>query len=310
MRAIEYKLKTSEEQEIQVYEWLPDNDADIVGLLQIAHGMAEHGKRYTDFAGFLTANGYAVYANDHRGHGKTAGKVENLGFIAPKNGWDAVVSDMKVLSTHVAEKHPGKPFFIMGHSMGSFLTRKYLEAPPFKPDGAILSGTAGNPGILGGVGRFLTSFLMLFNAPNSPSKLMDKLSFGAYNTSFKPNRTAFDWLSRDHEQVDKYVDDPYCGTVFSLQFFNDMLGGLIHVSKQANIDKTAEDLPLYIFSGEKDPVGTNGKGVTEVYEKYKKAGIKNVTLKLYKDGRHEMVNEINRDEVYKDILNWLNNQRH
>lgn len=308
MKSNEYKLSTTEDFEIQVYEWLPDDTSSIKGLVQIAHGLAEHGKRYADFANFLTRNNYAVYANDHRGHGKTAGKIESLGFFAHENGWDKVIDDMKVLSRHIVEKHPEKPFFVLGHSMGSFLTRKYILEPPFKLNGAILSGTGGNPGFLGSVGIFLTRVIMLFYPKNSQSKLMDKLSFGAFNNNFKPNRTEFDWLSRDNEQVDKYIEDPYCGNISSLKLFNDMLNGLLYVSKQSNIDKTAEDLPVYIFSGAKDPVGNNGKGVTEVYDKYKKAGIKNIKLKLYSEGRHEMLNEINRDEVYKNILDWLNSQ--
>jgi len=309
LKSNEYKLNTAEDKEIQVYEWLPDEGTEINGLLQISHGMAEHAKRYRYFAGFLTQNGYAVYANDHRGHGKTAGKIENLGFSSEKNGWGVIVDDLKALSLHIKDKHPKKPFFILGHSMGSFLLRQYILNPPFKLNGIILSGTAGNPGALGKIGVFMTKFLMLFNSKRSPSKLMDTLSFGAYNKKFKPNRTTFDWLSRDNEQVDKYIDDPYCGTIFSLQFFNDMLKGLLFVSQQSTIDKTAEDLPILIFSGDKDPVGENGKGVNEVYNKFKKAGVKNITLKLFTGGRHEMLNEINNDEVYMLILDWLNKNK-
>ena len=149
MKSNEYKLRTKDDFEVQVYEWLPDNLESIKGLLQISHGIAEHGKRYRYFAEFLTQNGYAVYANDHRGHGKTVGKIENLGFFSDKNGWDKVVFDLKALSRHVKEKHPDKPFFLLGHSMGSFLARKYIFDPPFKLDGAIISGTAGHPGFKG-----------------------------------------------------------------------------------------------------------------------------------------------------------------
>ena len=308
MKATEYKLATSDNQEIQVYEWLPDDDTKITGILQIVHGMAEHGKRYTHFAHFLNKQGFVVYASDHRGHGKTAGKVENLGFFGKKNGWDRVIADLKVLSSHIKDKYPELPFFILGHSMGSFLTRKYILKSPFKLNGAILSGTGGNPGILGRIGVFITRFLMLFYPKNSQSKLMDKLSFGSFNAKFKPNRTAFDWLSRNDEEVDKYIEDPYCGAIFSLKFFEDMITGLLFVSRQSNVNKTPEDLPIYIFSGSFDPVGNFGKGPTELYGKYKKAGVKDIKIRLYEGARHETLNEINRDEVYNNILQWILSQ--
>jgi alpha-beta hydrolase superfamily lysophospholipase len=306
MRSNEYKLTITEDFEIQIYEWLPDEAAKIKGVLQISHGMAEHAKRYKDFATFLTQNNYAVYANDHRGHGKTAGKVENVGFFAERNGWEKVVDDLKALSKHIKEKHPEAPFFVFGHSMGSFLMRDYVQNPPFKINGAIFSGTAGNPGIVGKVGVFITKLLLLFNSPQKPSKLMNTLSFGAYNNKFKPNRTSFDWLSRDNEQVDKYINDDYCGTNFSIKFYNDLLKGLLTINKQSTMNLVAEDLPILLFSGDMDPVGDFGKGVKEVYNKYKKAGVKNVTIKLFDQGRHEMLNEINKEEVYILILDWLN----
>ncbi len=305
MKSTEYKLKTNENSEIQVYEWIPEDDSKIKGIVQIAHGMAEHGKRYEDFAGFLTQNGFAVFANDHRGHGKTAGNIDKLGYIGEKGGWENMIADMKVLSKHVREKYPNSSFFIFGHSMGSFLSRKYVLDPGLKLSGAILSGTGGDPGLLGSFGIFLTKAMMLFYPKSSPGKVMDKLSFGAFNKPFAPNRTAFDWLSRDNAQVDKYLQDPYCGTIFSIGFFNEMLNGLLFVSNQKNINQTPEDLSILMFSGDKDPVGNSGKGVTEVYNKFKNAGIKDITLNLFKDGRHEMLNEINKEEVYNFVLGWL-----
>jgi alpha-beta hydrolase superfamily lysophospholipase len=306
MKSNEYKLKITEDHEIQVYEWLPDDAENIKGVLQISHGMAEHAKRYKYFAAFLTKNNYAVYANDHRGHGKTAGKIENLGFFSNENGWRKVVDDLKALSLHAKEKHPNKAFFVLGHSMGSFLMRDYISNPPLKLNGAIISATAGNPGLLGKVGVFITRILLLFGSPTKQNKLMDSLSFGAYNNKFKPNRTKFDWLSRDDEQVDKYIDDPYCGFICSTLFFRDLLTGLLSVSKQSFIDLVAEDLPVLFFAGDNDPVGNFGKGVTEVRDKFKRAGVKDITLKLFSGGRHEMLNEINKDEVYVYVLDWLN----
>lgn len=306
MKVSEFKLTTEDNLALQVYAWLPDQDVPLQGILQIAHGMAEHGKRYEEFAAFLTKNGFAVFANDHRGHGKTAESVENLGFFSEKDGWQKVLIDLKLLNQHLKEKHPELPLFILGHSMGSFLTRHYLMDPNLGIQGAILSGTANHPGLLGKIGLLLTKVLLLFNNPKSPSSLMDSLSFKAYNKAFKPNRTSFDWLSRDESKVDEYISDPYCGTVFSIQFYNDMLKGLLYISDMDNIKKTNNDIPLLVFSGTDDPVGENSKGVQKFHDKLKAAGIKNLTFKLFEEGRHEMLNETNRKEVYTFILDWLN----
>ena len=306
MIASEFKLAVEQNLTMQVYTWLPEQEVPLKGVLQIAHGMAEHGKRYEEFASFLTKNGFAVYANDHRGHGKTAGSVENLGFFSEKDGWQKVVADLKLLNQHLIGKHPDVPLYILGHSMGSFLTRHYLMDSDLSIQGAILSGTANHPGLLGKVGLLLTKLLLLIYNPKRPSPLMDSLRFKAYNKPFKPNRTSFDWLSRDENKVDEYVSDPNCGTVFSLQFYNDLLKGLLYISDMDNIKKTNQDIPLLVFSGANDPVGENSKGVQDFYAKLKTAGIKDLSLKLFEDGRHEMINETNRKEVYAFILNWLN----
>jgi len=306
MKSIEYKIKTHDGSEIQVYEWIPEDVTKIKGIVQIAHGLAEHAMRYKDFAEFLTNNGFAVFADDHRGHGKTAGDIKNVGYFGPKNGWANIVSDMKFLSKFANEKYPNKAFFIFGHSLGSFLSRNYIIAPGFKLSGAIFSGTAGHPGLfMGQMGILITKILMLLYPIDSPSKFANNLSFGSYNNAFKPNRTKFDWLSRDNEQVDKYIQDPYCGNIFSVSAFNEMAKGLVFVNQQKNIDKTPEDLPILLFAGDKDPVGNKGKGVDQVYSKYKKAGVKDINLKLFTDGRHEMLNEINKEEVYRFIISWL-----
>lgn len=310
MMAKEYKLKISDSHEMQVYEWFPDENIELLGVLQISHGMTEHGKRYQHFAKFLNNNGFAVYASDHRGHGKTAGSEEKLGHFSDNDGWNKVVNDLKQVSKHIKEKHPDLPFYILGHSMGSFLVRDYLIKPPFKLNGVILSGTAGDPGILGQIGLMLTKFTLLFKKKNKASKMMNQLSFGSYNKSFKPNRTKFDWLSRDNEQVDKYIEDPLCGFICSIKFFEDLLTGLLKVNQKETFNKIAEDLPIYLISGGKDPVGNNGRGVNQVYSNFKKAGVKNITMKLYSEGRHEMLNEINKEEVYSNILTWMSKNRY
>lgn len=301
----EYKIKTSDNNEVHVYEWLPENEENIKGIVQVAHGMAEHAGRYEDFALFLNKHGYAVFANDHKGHGKTAGTVENLGYFADRNGFGQVVKDMRSLTDKINERFPEKPVFLLGHSMGSFLSRYYAIEDSSKLRGVILSGTAGHPGLLGKIGKLLTNVLIVFFGKKSPSPLMTKLSFGAYNNQFKPNRTDYDWLSRDEAEVDKYVADPFCGTIFSLGFYSDLLGGLLLINDKKEIGKTDINLPVLLLAGDKDPVSENTKGVQELKQNYKNSGLKDVEMILYADARHEILNETNKKEVYNDILAWL-----
>jgi alpha-beta hydrolase superfamily lysophospholipase len=177
---------------------------------------------------------------------------------------------------------------------------------PKELSGLILSGTGGDPGPLGKIGLIIARTEARIRGRKAKSNTMNKLSFGAFNGAFKPNRTDYDWLSRDNAEVDKYINDPWCGAVFTAGFFCDMLGGLAFINNKENIEKISKDLPILIFSGSKDPVGANTKGVTQAYNALKDMGISDVTLKFYADGRHEMLNEINRAEVYDDVIAWLN----
>jgi alpha-beta hydrolase superfamily lysophospholipase len=204
------------------------------------------------------------------------------------------------------KEYPKVPVFFFGHSMGSMLGRTYLMQHGKRLTGAILSGTAGDPGLLGKVGILVARRECKKKGRGTPSELLAKLSFGKFNNAFKPARTDFDWLSRDEKVVDKYIADPYCGFVFSAGGWLDMLEALPLQFKAEGVARVPKDLPIYLFSGEKDPVGDNGKGVRGVYKLYTKAGIKDVSMKLYENGRHEMLNETNREEVYKDVIGWLN----
>lgn len=308
MKSDQYKIPASGKTPLHVYEWLPKDGQNFRGIVQIVHGMAEHAGRYHDFATFLATNGFVVLASDHKGHGKTAGTTDKLGIIPEGSTWEDVYHDLRSVSMYAQEKFPEVPYFILGHSMGSFLTRKMITEKDFKPAGAILSGTAGNPGLLGFTGILITRFMLLYNSGNSRAKLMYKLSFGAYNKVFKPNRTLYDWLTSDNAQVDKYLSDPFCGAVFSIGFFNWLLKNLMFINLRVTFETTPKDLPMLLFSGNSDPVGNFGKGVTEVYNKYKKAGLKKIICRMYEGGRHEMLNEVNKMEVYELVLNWLNAQ--
>jgi len=232
-------FKASDNKQIQAYKWLPEEK--IKGVLQVSHGMAEHAMRYEGFAEFLNANGYALYANDHRGHGKTAGNVENLGYFADKNGWDLVVEDMHLLTQKIKEEQPNVPVFLFGHSMGSFLSRDYISQYGQDVQGVILSATAGDPGFLGKIGVFVAKMQSLIKGKKNFSNLLDKLSFGEFNKPFEPSRTAFDWLSRNEKEVDKYVNDPYCGTVFTSGFFVDLLTGILKINQMNCIKKTPKN---------------------------------------------------------------------
>lgn len=300
-----FTFQGSDGKEIFARQWLPDDKTVLKAVLQVAHGMAEHGSRYEDFARFLAGNGFAVYVNDHRGHGKTAGSLENIGFFAKENGWDLVVEDMHLLTGVIRRYHPDRPVFLFGHSMGSFLSRDYISRYGEDISGCILSATASDPGLLGYAGIVISAVESLVRGKQAASPLMDKLSFGSFNKRFKPERTKFDWLSRDEKTVDRYVDDPYCGTVFTAGFFSDLLKGIKKIHTPQNFKNVPRDLPVFILAGKNDPVGNFGKGVEKVCKKYQQQGLKDLTIKLYDDGRHEMLNEINRQEVYRDISDWL-----
>ncbi len=305
MKHTNFTFKTNDNVNIFVNKWIPEN-GKIKAIVQIAHGMAEHSERYNDFASKLVAEGFAVYANDHRGHGKTAGSLENIGFFDKEDGWNKVVNDVFELTTIIKKEYTKTPLFLLGHSMGSFILRTFVMKHSDIINGLILSGTAGHPGLLGKVGILLTKLLIVFNGKKSPSNLLNNLSFGDFNKPFKPNRTDFDWLSRDEKQVDKYINDPYCGGIFTTGFFYDMLSGVLLVNKLESMQKISSSLPIHLFSGEKDPVGNDGKGVLEVYENFKKAGVNDVSIKLYTDARHEALNETNNKIIYSDIIRWIN----
>ena len=296
-----FYLTAPDNKEIFIREWLPETDAK--AIIQIAHGMAEHSGRYEEFAEYLVSQGFGVYANDHRGHGQTEKDPEKLGYLADENGWQKVLEDLLMITENIRQDHPGIPVILLGHSFGSMLVRSYMIKYGDKADGYIISGTNETKGLLLAAGKLISGLQGAIKGKKSPSKLMTTMSFGKFNSYFKPNKTEFDWLSRDEERNRNYVDDPFCGTVFSNGFFHDMLDMLDFLNK--NYSKSVTDKPVLMFSGSKDPVGDFGKAVKSVYNKLKQAGVKDLTLKLYEDGRHEMLNETNRKEVYKDITDWI-----
>lgn len=290
---------------LATYVWEPAGSPKAV--VQITHGMAEHAQRYDRLAQQLNAAGYAVVAHDHRGHGASITDPKDVGFLADAGGWSAAIVDIRAVGEYARERFPGVPHVLLGHSMGSFMSRELVSRGGDGIDALVLSGTGGDQGLLGRVGALLAAAEGKVRGRRHPSNLMNTLSFGAFNKAFKPARTDFDWLSRDADEVDKYVADPACGAVFTSGFFADMLGGLNALSPDANPAKIRKDLPVYLLAGSVDPVGGE-KGVTSVRDQLVKVGLTDVTMKLYPEGRHEMFNETNRDEVVADLVEWLDSR--
>jgi alpha-beta hydrolase superfamily lysophospholipase len=303
-----FSFQSGDGSTIFVYQWSPDPEINVKGIVQIAHGMAETAARYERFARVLTKKGYLVFANDHRGHGKSAGSLENVGYLADEDGFDWLVKDMHQLTNLIKKDYPDLPVFLFGHSMGSFATQRYIMLYGKELKGTILSGSNGSAALLHNLGFIVSGFEVKKNGRKTKSIRMNHLSFGTFNQAFKPNRTEYDWLSRDNAEVDKYIADPYCGGVFTAGFFYDFMKGLKTLDKRKNVELVPTNLPIYIFSGEKDPVGGAGKGVKKLYDTYKKCGISDISMRLYPDGRHEMLNELNRDEVMLDVVEWLDSK--
>ena len=300
-----YTFKSADgETPIHVREWVPD--CDINGVVQIAHGINEYIGRYDGLARFLASKGFVVVGNDHLGHGESVRGPEYVGFFAMDEGWYKVVADMETLRQLTAAKWPDVPYFLYGHSMGSFLTRTYMiRYPGAKLAGVILSGTGQPPAPMVAAGRFLCDGDMLKNGPMHRSHTISGVAFGSYNKEFEPKRTKYDWLTRDEAGVDAYAKDPMCTFTPTTSMYRDMMFGLSVIGRQRNLAKMNKDLPVFFLSGDKDPVGGNGVQVAKVYSMFIRAGMKDVFYKFYKDGRHEMHNEQNKEEVYNDILNWL-----
>ena len=289
---------------IHAAEWTPES-GEIIGVLQIAHGVAEYGMRYAPFAEFMTEHGFAVVANDHLGHGESVAEGAPRLYFGEKGSWQHVVDDMYTLRCRTGEAYPELPYFIMGHSMGSFLTRTYLIRYPGTVKGAILMGTGQNPDAMLVGGKALASVLARKVGRENASDVVEKLAFGAYNKAFAPNRTGYDWLSVSEENVDAYIADPLCGFDATVGLARDLLTGVEMNEQPENLDKMNKQLPLLFVSGSKDPVGGMAKGVLRCIDAFKRSGMKDITIKLYPEGRHEMLNERNKAEVYQDILDWL-----
>ena len=288
------------------YKWAHNIKVPFKGVVQISHGVGEHAGRYHPIASLLQDQGFEVYANDHRVHGRSAKSKELMGFYDGENYFDDAIEDMRKLTLLIKKEQPDKKIILFGHSMGALLSRKYVIEYGDDLQALILSGTGGFLKGLGEIGLFSAKVIRTFKGRTKTNDLLKSVFFSEFNKKFKPNRTNVDWISSDEHQVDLFEADPYRIEDFSLSIFLDILKGSKEINKQTTFNATPKKLPIFIFSGDKDPVGEMGKGIKRVVKQYEKAGISDLTFKLYKGGRHEMLNEVNKEEVEQDVINWLN----
>lgn len=281
-------------------------DGKPIAIVQINHGIAEYIERYDDFMNFLANNGFVVVGEDHLGHGKSIERPEDKGFFAEKDGWNYVLKDIDQLRNIIREDYPDLPYIFFGHSMGSFLTRHYIINNPDKYDAAIICGTEQmlTPKALFGYG--LAQSIVKAKGPRANGKLLNDVGFAGFNKRIPYPMTESDWVCASYETVKKYVADPLCGFIPNAGVFRDMMGSVLYIINQKNIDAMSKTQPIFFIAGKDDPVGEYGKGVERAYKAFCKAGIQDVTIKLYPGMRHEILNEDNHELVYNDVLAWLN----
>ncbi len=305
MQESSFTLDTHDGVPVHVWHWTPEDATPVRGVVQVAHGLAEHAARYRGAAERLTEAGWAVVADDHRGHGRTAAvDDDDLGFFADHGGWAKVLDDLHRLTGRARTMHPDVPLVLLGHSMGSFLAQQYAFTFPGDVDALVLSGSSGPIGALGEAGAIMARVERRRLGSRGRSPLLHAMAFGAYNKPFEPARTDYDWLSRDPAEVDSYVADPRCGFVATTKLWGDVFGGLRIIQQSQRLAAIPSDLPVYVFSGERDPVGGDA-GVASLHDHYTDAGLTEVTTRVYPDGRHEMLNEVNAAEVLDDLVAWL-----
>lgn len=284
--------------QIHAIEWIPEGK--IKAVLQIAHGMVEHIERYSDFAAYLAENGVYVTGHSHLGHGKSMVSKEKMGYFADPNGNACVIGDIHELRTLTQKKYPNVPYFLMGHSMGSFLTRQYLGMHGEGLSGAIIMGTGEQPDAILSGGKLVCKLIAAFKGWEHRSDFVNGLVIGGFEKEMGKG-----WLSRNEENVKNYAKDPLSGFVFTLNAFYNMFDGMSKMNVQEKNGNFPKELPIHFVAGSEDPVGAHGKGVETVYNRYVEKGAKNASIKLYPEDRHEILNEVDKEIVYQDLLDWI-----
>lgn len=297
------KLQSKTGAELQLYQL--NTKVTAKAVVHINHGMCEHIGRYDRFAKHLSNNGYHIVAHDHRGHGLTTANDAPLGTFAKSDGLSKVIADIDTVNAKARELYPDLPIIYFGHSMGAILGLNYGIQHSDKIAACALWNAGVDGGLLLTVYSFLLKLERMFKGSDVPSQIAKKLAFEDWNKKFKPNRTDSDWLTRDEAEVDKYIKDPLCGFDTSNSLWRDLLGGIKIGADDKQISKIRKDLPIHMLAGSKDPCSDNGKAVERLHVRLKQTGIKDIELIIHKDNRHEALNELNRDKVMVEFIDWL-----
>ncbi|MHA1521764.1 MAG: lysophospholipase [Promethearchaeota archaeon] len=304
MQSSTFTVKDQAGIEIFVYKWIPESSVKPKAIVHILHGMAEHAARYKHVAQALTDVGYIVYADDHRGHGKTAKDLKIAGYLGEDGGLGTLEA-IKQVSDHIRTEFPDLPFFLLGHSWGSYLAQEYMEEWGSSLTGVILSGTTGTQPMKD-ILMLLGKFILIFKKPESPAKLIDKLAIAPLGKTFDTTVSKNAWLSRDLEVAKVYDADPWCGFMMPTSYFVEMAKAMKRMWNPKNEAKIPKNLPILFFTGGDDPTNEFGKTMQDLIDRYEKLGIEKITSKVYEGGRHEMFNETNKAEVIQDVIDWLN----
>lgn len=290
---------------LHAVRYTPDGDDEVRGIVQIVHGMAEYVERYEEFAEYLTTKGFVVTGEDHMGHGKSVGKDGKYGYFCERDPATVLVRDVHRLKKATQTIYPSVPYIIFGHSMGSFIARNYMFRYGTGVAGAVIMGTGMQPKNILNASKVMVGMQKVILGSKHVSELINGLAFGTYNKEIENPRTPFDWLSRDTQRVDQYIADPLCGFTFTVNGFGTLFELIMRLHRPENLERIPKDMRVLFVSGDADPVGDYGKGVQKAYDSLRAAGLTNMKLKLYEGGRHELLNETNRETVARDIYQWI-----
>ena len=288
---------------LHAVRWIPE--CKVVCILQIVHGMSEYIERYEDMAQFFAGRGILVTGDDHLGHGKSVSEDGEYGYFCEQDPATVVVRDVHRLKKMTQEDYPGIPYVILGHSMGSFILRNYLFRYGTGIEGAVICGTGSRSNFQNLVCQAVAAVVGVVLGEKHTAKIIDRLAFGSYNKRIENPKTSFDWLCTDEKVVEAYEKDEMCGFIFKVNGFKTLFQLLGRLNKKENLDKMPKNLPIYFVSGDMDPVGDYGEGVRKAYEDFGRAGMERVSMKLYPGGRHEILNEKNKIQVYEELYPWI-----
>lgn len=301
MKAKVFPLRMEDGEYIQFYSWEPSTTIPIQGIVQIIHGMTEYAERYTDLAKELVQLGYIVYADDHRGHGKTVSKLEEVSHLK-KDEWEQMIRDEQTITRYIHKWYPEAPIFLLGHSMGSFIIREYMTRESSYVTGVILSGSGYFLWPSYFLGSYYAKLESLLCGPMHRSRSLERMSFGKFNRRIKNPKTKFDWLTSNEEIIDAYIESDYCGKTCTSKFYEEFFKGIGLAHSKKRMDFISKDIPILLIAGEQDPVGDYGKGVKKLYKLYQALNIKQVYLQLYKEARHEWFFDISIKEAANTLI--------